>query len=280
MVSNGVRLLAIHVEEDMVLPWQGRMERTEAWAFEAAANVFFYVTDKGALRARGVTHWPETPAAAPARKVKVARLKYGGNWDPEPLAYERLGLLLASEEKTGLEVAATEIKALPGSGAAVAILTGTNALLISAEERDALKKYVEGGGLLVIDAAGGSKAFADSSEGLLGEMFDAASLKRLPATAALYAAKEIKEFKYRRQSRARLGGAKEPLLKGIMLNERLGLIFSREDLTCGLVGNAVYGCDGYAPQTAYEIMRNVVLLAAKGTAPPTPASTSAPATAE
>ena len=53
---------------------------------------------------------------------------------------------------------------------------------------------------------------------------------------------------------------------------RLGVVYSREDLTGGLVGYASYACDGYAPQTAYEIMRNVMLIAAGGGSTPVPAS--------
>jgi len=268
MVSNGVRPLAIHVEDDVALPWQARMEKTQAWAYKGAANIFLYVTDKGSLRARGVNHWPAEPASAPSRKVKVARLKYAGNWNPEPLAYERLSRLLAADVGLGLDVATTEIKLLPSSGAAVATLTGTTALQASAEEQEALRQFVTAGGLLVVDAAGGARAFAKSAEALLGEVFGGTRIRRLPATSSLYTDKQIKEFKYRRQTRERAGNLREPLLKGIMLGDRLGVVYSREDLTCGLVGCASYACDGYTPETAYEIMRNVMLLAAGGKAGP------------
>jgi hypothetical protein len=273
VVSNGIRPLAIHVEEDMVLPWQGRMEKTEAWAYEAAANVFFYVTDKGALRARGVTHWPEAAPAAPARKVKVARLKYAGNWDPEPLAYERFGRLLAKETGMGLETAVTEVKDLPGSGAAVASLTGTGALQFSAEERESLKKFVTGGGTLLIDAGGGSRAMADSAREMIQDLFGAGELRSLDPDSPLFSAKEIKEFGYRRQTKARLAGAKGLRLQGLAVAGRLGVVFSREDLTGGLVGYASYACDGYLPPTAYEIVRNVMLMAAgRGSTTTAPAS--------
>ena len=48
---------------------------------------------------------------------------------------------------------------------------------------------------------------------------------------------------------------------------RLAVVYSREDLTGGLVGYASYACDGYMPPTAYEILRNVVLLTAGGGSP-------------
>ena len=278
-VSNGIRPLAIHVEEDMSLPWQVRQDKTEEWAYQAAENVFLYATDKpdlkdkDSIRPRGVSLWPEPPAGEPSKKVKVARVKYAGNWDPEPLAYERLGRLLAQEVGVGLEMSVSEMKDLPASGAAVAAMTGTNALQVSEADREALKKFVEGGGLLLVDAAGGSRAFAQSAEGLIGEMFGASSIKRLPVNSPVYAAKEIKDFKYRRQTRSRLGGAKEGQMRGVTVaGNRQGVVYSREDLTGGLVGYACYGCDGYAPQTAYEILRNIMVTAAGGAGVPVPAS--------
>ena len=42
-------------------------------------------------------------------------------------------------------------------------------------------------------------------------------------------------------------------------NGRLGVIFSREDLSTGLVGHAVDGVIGYDPVTATVLMRNVIL---------------------
>jgi hypothetical protein len=123
LLSNGVRPLAIHVESDMVLPWQAKEEKTEAWAFQAAANVFFYVTDS-TLRSRGTRHWPEPATQPPRHTVKLARLKYPGNWDPEPLAFERFALMLVAAG-IRLEVTPVAIGDLPGSGAAIATLTGT-----------------------------------------------------------------------------------------------------------------------------------------------------------
>ena len=278
VLDNGVRPLIIHVDEDMVLPWQVKMSVTETWAFEAAANVVLYVTDKGALRARGVSPWPPDTAAPPASKVKLARLKYLGNWDPEPLAYERLSRLLAQEVGVGLEVAPIEIKDLPASAPAVASLTGTTLLQLSADDKQALKKFVAAGGTLVVDAAGGAKPFAESAEAAVQEIFGAGSLQRLPAAAALYQVpgKEIKEFKYRRQTRNRLANSKEPQLKAVTVQDRAAVLYSREDLTGGLVGYPAFSVDGYQPQTAYEIYRNIILQAPPA-APPAAAPAAQPA---
>jgi len=48
------------------------------------------------------------------------------------------------------------------------------------------------------------------------------------------------------------------------VGERIGVVFSREDLTVGLIGCSPIDCDGYMPDSAYEIARNIVLYAARG----------------
>jgi len=53
----------------------------------------------------------------------------------------------------------------------------------------------------------------------------------------------------------------EPRLKAIEVNGRLGVIFSREDITAALVGEPMDGIIGYDPATASEMMYRIVLYA-------------------
>ena len=52
---------------------------------------------------------------------------------------------------------------------------------------------------------------------------------------------------------------------GVTVGEtgRVGVYYSREDLTAGLVGYNCHPVDGYQPESAYAIMRNIILLAGK-----------------
>jgi len=143
VLSNGIRPLAIHVERDMPLAWQMRMSKTEAWAFEAVTNLYLYVTDKEFVRSRGVSQWPQEPVAS-AKTVKVARVKYAGNWDPEPLAYQRLAGCSPGGSKWAWRRRPSRSKTCR-LWAAVATLTGTNALPLGAEEKESLKKFVTAG---------------------------------------------------------------------------------------------------------------------------------------
>ena len=171
---------------------------------------------------------------------------------------------MAHRAATDLTVAGPiDIQDLPGSDAKLAVLTGTDKLVLSDDEQATLKKFVAGGGLLLIDAAGGSKRFADSAEAVVKKMFGAMGLRRLASSAALYhlPGMRIDKVKYRRRTRSRLMNPKQPQLKAVLVGKRVGVLFSREDLTAGLVGYPSWPIDGYDPESAYALMRNIVLSA-------------------
>ena len=67
-----------------------------------------------------------------------------------------------------------------------------------------------------------------------------------------------------RSREAAAGSAKMPQLRGITINGRIAVFFSREDLSAGLVGEPVDGIAGYSPATASELMTNLLLYASKG----------------
>ena len=62
----------------------------------------------------------------------------------------------------------------------------------------------------------------------------------------------------------------EPRLRTIIHQGRLAIIFSREDLTAGLLGYPCWGLSGYVPESAFELMRNIVLYASGRTLPAQP----------
>ncbi len=271
MVSNGIRPLAIHTDEDLSLQWQLERTSSRVNSFEAMSNITAYVTDKFNMRTRGVSHWPEDVDAKPVATMTVARLKHSGNYDPEPLAGQRLAGLMLKD--TGIKVNVTDPidpTKLPTEKAEVAWITGVGQAKFSADERSAIRTFVQKGGTVIIDAAGGSKAFQDSMKTELREMFDQPVL-RIMSTDPLYSNKAfpLGEVKYRRATAIRLGGERsnKPQLRGMKLDGRLAVVYSREDLTAGLVGYQGFEVDGYDPGTgsdpgtAYRVMRSILLQA-------------------
>ena len=292
VLSNGVRPLALHTTEDLSKAWQLKNRTTQRTYFQVAANLFLYVTDYGSLRHRGTSNWPEPKATPVKKQVTIARIKHNGNCDPEPLAFDRFKLMMKNEQGVELKVTPPQpATALAGGDAEIAVMTGTNAFKLSAKDKQALKAFVNRGGTLVIDAAGGPRyasdtqtqinhrtGFAASAEEMIDEVFGEGSLRRMSASAPLFSAggKTIDRVRYRRETRKRLAGMKETNLRAVLVGERPGVIYSPEDITGGLVGYECSTVDGYAPESAYELMRNIVLLAGGRTRPPAKGETKPP----
>jgi hypothetical protein len=280
-LSNGVRSLMLLLPKgDPARKWQARSGKDDE-AFQLGANLFYYATDRNLDKFKGVNHIVKDKGETPASTVKVARVQYAGNWDPEPGAWRRLGVILKNDRSLGVEAVTTRLdgKALAASGAKLAHLTGTTPFTLNDAQRKELKRFVEGGGTLVIDAAGGASDFADAAEKELGAVFGNAAgglAKSLPLTHAVFnqAGGELKDFKYRAFTRPTITG-KLPRVKGLEVGGRTAVLFSREDLTAGMVGQDVDGVFGYAPATATALMRNVVLYANGGepAAAPAPVAT-------
>jgi hypothetical protein len=160
---------------------------------------------------------------------------------------------------------------LSAGGYRVAHLTGTAKFTLDAAARKEITDFVDAGGTLVIDAAGGSPAFAEAAETELEAMFGDQATKGmarpLPADHALYLLPNAKvdRFGYRRFARKGVvGDLRGPRLKGIKTKagDRVAVFYSREDLSAGLVGEPVDGIIGYDVPTATPIMRNILLYAA------------------
>jgi hypothetical protein len=277
-VSNGVRLLAIHAPREISLGLQmGPTDSYRPW-FELAANILFQATDKVPVPPRGERIWPVAGRFEPRATIRVARLKHEGDPEPEPLAWERFAARIGEERRIRLEVSPLMAPAdLDASKWPLAAMTGTGDPNLSQADLAALRKYLQDGGTLLADAAGGSRAFGQWAETQL--------LPLLPGSAVATIELEhkllrwpvvIDRISYRRSYAIALGDrAGRPGLIGVFTREgRLAILFSPDDLTAALVGYGGYNIRGYTPDCAQKIVTNLVFQAA-GIAGPT--STSTPA---
>ncbi|MCY2925960.1 MAG: DUF4159 domain-containing protein, partial [Planctomycetota bacterium] len=119
VISNGVRPLAIHTDADLMLSWQSLRTTSQKEHFELAMNVMRYVAaGPHLMRHRGVSHWPAPAGVAAVRTAQLVRLRHSGPFDPEPMAYGRLSLLMQSLAGTELDVTGPiPIADLPAGGA-------------------------------------------------------------------------------------------------------------------------------------------------------------------
>ena len=258
-VSNGVRMLAIHAPRELSLALQLGPGADRTRLFELLANLYFYATDKGVLRPRGAGAWPAESTVTPKHVLRIARVKYKGNYNPEPLAWQRLARLVADRHAIRLIVSEPmEIGKLDAEKHPVAAMTGTDAFTLSDAEAALLKQYLAEGGTLFVDAAGGSQAFAKSAEQHVLPLGD--SPPRLIASTVLTGGPApLKQVNYRRDFAMALGDAKhQSRLQAVLLKDRIAIVYSSEDLTAGLCGYPGYKLRAYTSETAVVLVTNLL----------------------
>jgi hypothetical protein len=266
-LSNGVReLMLLLPQGDPSRAWQeNRPGQRNRVFWELAANIVHYSIDSQYLRYKDQKFLVEADQQiTPDRIIRVGRLEYAGNWNPEPGGWRRLANLMHNNRQVNLEVRVLKLGEGDPKDVEVAHLTGTTPIKLSEEAREELRQFVRAGGTLVVDAAGGMSEFAQASEDELREMFPEGELKLLPQDHAVFTAGDepLREFGYRAAAQeAVMGQLRVPRVQGIEIDGRIGVFYSREDLSVGLVGQPVAGIVGYDPETATAIMQRVLLYA-------------------
>ncbi len=266
---NGVRTLMLLSTRDLADAWnryvpRGALERD----FQLAANVYHYATDKTSIRSRLQTATIVERDVDPTRTIRVARIKYNGRWDVEPYGWTRLRLHLNNEAATrllvtsGITLDSPELKSF-----SIAYLTGTDAFELGPSELRGLREFLSGGGTLLADAAGGSRAFTRSLQEQV-QLATYSAPETIPAESYILTGRGIPDAQdlagatYRRAARAEARGQSYPRLVGVRAGRRLSVIHSPLDLSTGLLGTPVYNVRGYEPETTLRIMRNLLLYAA------------------
>lgn len=265
-LSNGARELMILLPAgDPARFWQTGAYGGHEPAHELIANLFMYLNDKRDLRFKGDS-WVVLPdeAAQPSATLPVARLQYEGNWNPEPGGWRQLAAVLLNGSKLKLDVQAVKLGEGKLSGVKVAHLTAGSKMKLTDSQRAEVKAFIDGGGTLIVDAAGGNSEAAASLESELTALAPNTKPEFLKpdhaALANLGMAPE--EIAFRPYAAKTLGRARGPRVRGITVGNRLAILYSSEDLSVGLVGQPVDGITGYNPASATAIMRSLLVFAA------------------
>jgi hypothetical protein len=196
-LSNGSReLMVILPQNDIAKNWQTEAYQGKEETFQVMNGILLYAVDRQNMKYRGATHIVRAKEAGATpeggRVLKVARLQFGGNWDPEPAGWTRLAAILKNQKLGDLKVEAVTL----GEGKLdvekhpVAHLTGTGEFTLSKEQLNDLKKYVIKGGVIVCDAAGGNSDFASSAERELAQIIGGSKFELIGAEDP--ALKEVK----------------------------------------------------------------------------------------
>ncbi len=268
VVHNGVRPLAVHCPRQISLDLHLSREDEGARSFQIPANVLLTATDRSPSDAPQTRPWPaEIALETPRATLRVATVKHAANWNPEPLAMRRLASELAGKHRIAMKLnAGVTIEKLTPAAHPIAMMTGTGAMKLSADQKAAIKKYVTTGGTLVIDAAGGDDAFAQAVRKEILPLLPSAWQSTLTLEHDVYAKgpATIKRVRYRPDTARKRGeDATRPAVIGVETGGRVAIFFSPHDWTAAMLGAGSAGIDGYTPDSARAILANILHYAAQ-----------------
>ena len=262
-MTNGSRILWIHSDNDLSSAWQARSEKVKRPAFDLGVNLFLWATGKQTPRNRLATAFIPEPRREPLSAMRVARVRYAGNWDPEPWGWKRFARQFQYDTGSAIAVEAVALHALEAKTHPLAHLTGTAEHTWSDAEIASVKKYVEDGGTLLIDACGGSAAFdASIAQSLLTRAFPSTKAQVVDPQHPLMRANEqgmadLSKGIIRPYAVSKVGKDAGNLLLASAGRGRI--IISHLDLSTALAGAETWGVIGWTPDSARAIVRNVIL---------------------
>jgi hypothetical protein len=187
--------------------------------------------------------------------VRLARLSYAGNWNPEPYAWTRFSRVLQTSTGQALDIQRIGISEIAPNTAPLAHLTGTASQRFTDAEISSIKAYVESGGVLLIDSTGGQAPFADSvRKDLLPRAFPGAKLAGLPHDHPLLTNLTLKLRPYAIDQLGR-----NPPPTQFAQVGRGYVLFTPLDLNTGLLNTQTWGILGYSPPACEQFARNLVV---------------------
>ena len=268
-LASPTRVFAFIVYNSPARAWERRLYATAKPMFALGANLHVFANDLAPLKKlpTKLTHFAEAfrgPTGRTTRTIKLARIKYSGNphrWDPEPLAFERFSRLLAAREQVRCDIEVVTPEKLAGSGAKIAHLAGVGTAGLEGEQWDAIDAWLKAGGTLIVDQAGGpakprENTFDKFLRKLAAKRYGEGGMARIRSSHPLL--KGLDNVSYRNVRGVRREKM-PPVLEGIFLGGRPAVIYSRYDLTCGLLGAPNPLASGADSEGAYQILSHLLI---------------------
>jgi hypothetical protein len=269
-VSDGTRHVAILCERDIACAWQRRAWKTQATDFDLGANFFMYATGGNPMRRRMRPVFSGSDRQ-PRHHLSVAWLRHGGNWHSQPFALEYLSQKLTAENRVALEVsvgAPITVEALKGHP--LAWMTGSDSFALTKEQVAALRAYLQAGGMLFVNAVGGSKDFRASAETMLKELFTGLDHLRgeVSFSSPLITGRcgEFRGPRIENPHRTRSWRRRMPKTTGVALTlyalaGRVAAIHAPYGIHDTLDGHTAHDAKSYMPAPARDLAANIALYA-------------------
>ena len=204
-------------------------------------------------------------AQAPTDEFVVAQLVHGGAWNAHPGAFAALLrqagrdlAVRASLKRVAVDPAKDDLGRLR-----FLYLTGIDDFSLGEAGARNVRRFLDGGGTLLINNALGLKTFDAAVRRELKAVVPEAELKPIPTDHALFAAPNaIAQVRYTPRVLAEQPGLNAPLLEGIAVGGDLRVVYSPLDLEAGWTGLDYPMARAWMGDAAVKLGENLVLYVA------------------
>ncbi len=259
IVGNGFRPMVVLVENDIGRELQADAKNRRD-AFKLMTNIYLYTTGHNPKRARLATNYVQRSSATMRSALRAARLSYSGDYDPEPASLSQLSALM-SQHAVNLEIETLDPTALTEKQQ-FALITMTDKAKLSPEQIRSLKAWIEAGGTLMIDSAGGIPASVGAAEELtfdLGYMpGDFKPVTDGPIRTGAFVRRkgyDLTSYRYRTFNVGII-----PTLRCAQVDGRNAVYMTNSDLAAGLAGVDHWGISGFNVPTARQLVANTLFV--------------------
>ncbi len=201
-------------------------------------------------------------------KFVFAQLKYGGNWDTRPTAWDRMTEYMLATESLKIIPDRRVLAGLADdklSWSPFMVITGeSDAPVFSDDELKILRRYLLCGGMIFIEDSSGRKGlgFDRAARSIIRRLLPDNPLVRIPMDDAVFRA-----FYLMRGVSGRI--ETNDYLEGCKLGDRFCVIYSQNDLLGAWekdnLGNYLYPCPEKQRWEAKKLSLNIILYALTGT---------------
>ncbi len=284
VLNNGVRDLIVlpQGQNDWGYAWQADERFLESIGegrrgdvAKLTMNLFAMATNRGALpnRLEGEMEQRDEDVDETGT-VRIGLARPGGGRIIEPAAWDVAGIHLFN--RTGVDVELTgapddegesngslSLSQITDHDLDLVHVAGIDETSLSSAEIEAIERFVEDGGTVLIETLGGHGDFARDLEQQLRDSFGRRALP-VGAEDALLSGEadggyDVTRINYRRYTAYRLDYPPQPRLRAMHVDDRPAVIFSDEDLSLGALGVRRWGIIGYAADDARRLMTNIAL---------------------
>ncbi len=269
-IEVGCRLGVIYSPTDLTCGWDGHdhprgLRVTIGQARQIGANYITYLLGNYQLGRFLSSTKIYYEATAPSRDDFVmAQLIHEGDWDPDPSAVHNL--LRFARDNSTLQVKFKRVNVRPQdpriANYPLLYMTGHYEFVWNDEQTRRLRKYLQAGGMMLVDACCGRMAFDQAFRHAIAKVFPDRELETLPADHPLYQVLyEVGKVHYTDRTTEDFGELSAPTLEGISLDGRLAVVYSRFDLGNGWEHFPHPYSYGYGSEDAMKLGTNVLVYA-------------------